>query len=172
MEHDTRYWKLHKFVPDGRARNDIVEVVKRHFLMLKATHLREAAKSTYPSIFITEYMNFARTCELFHPKLLSYIDMEQTFITVNFEITNQDDNPDKSLIRFEFFEILIRCANILYKKTGVCRTVASALEHLIQRHIMPHSGLDDWSGFRTEKIYTVEVNDVLFANLDNLRRVY
>ena len=88
LEHDARYWKLHKFVPQASARADVLEIVRKHFLMLKATHLKEAANSTYPSTFITEYMAFAKKCDLFHPKLMSYIDMERTFITVNFEVEN------------------------------------------------------------------------------------
>ena len=68
--------------------------------------------------------------------------------------------------------MLIRVANVLYKKTGVCRNVASAFEYLINKHIMPHSGMEDWSGFRTKILYTVEVNDVLQANLDNLKTVF
>ena len=51
---------------------------------------------------------------------------------VNFEEVEQNDNPDKALIRFEFIELLVRIAKDKYQKTGVTKTVTDAFEMLIE----------------------------------------
>jgi hypothetical protein len=48
------------------------------------------------------------------------------FIAVNVEISNQDENPDKELIRFEFIELMVRIAHEKYKRFGEAKTYAEA----------------------------------------------
>ena len=50
-------------------------------------------------------------------------------------MAGQDDNPDKSLVRFEFIELLIRIANEKYVKTKICKNLPDAFELLLQVHI-------------------------------------
>jgi hypothetical protein len=41
------------------------------------------------------------------------------FIASNYEIDDQDDNPDSALIRFEYIELIVRIAIEKYKKTKI-----------------------------------------------------
>lgn len=43
--------------------------------------------------------------------------IDTAFIATNYEIEDMDDNPDGSLQRFEFIEILFRIAEVKYKMT-------------------------------------------------------
>ena len=95
------------------------------------------------------------------------------FIAANFEeVTGQEDNPDKALIRFEFIELLIRIANEKYKKTNICPDLAMSFQYLIDTHIQPVNCIDEFSTWRRETLYTNEVNDILYANEQNLKKVY
>lgn len=40
--------------------------------------------------------------------------MDRLFIATNYEVTDLPDNPDTSLCRYEFFEILVRMAICKY----------------------------------------------------------
>jgi hypothetical protein len=88
--------------------------------------------------------------------------MDNHFFAVNFEGEEQDDNPDKALIRFEFIELLIRVAKEKYMKSGECKSLTSALERLFDVNIMKlcEEALENWQGFRDDHLYTVEINDV------------
>ena len=52
------------------------------------------------------------------------------FIAANFELVEDNDNPDKSLCRYEFMEIICRIADYKYaKKDGI--KLSAAVEKLI-----------------------------------------
>lgn len=47
------------------------------------------------------------------------------------------------------------------------------MRKLIREHIKPHvsTGVSSWQSWREQELWTLEVNDVLHANLDSLRHV-
>ena len=53
------------------------------------------------------------------------------FTATNFEEDDQEGNDDSSLIRFEFFEILVRIARGKYVDTGKIPDLPTATEKLI-----------------------------------------
>jgi len=70
------------------------------------------------------------------------------FIATNFEEEQQEENPDKALIRFEFIELLVRIAREKYWKTGVTKTVTEAFEKLLKDKVQPVSQHEEWEPFR------------------------
>lgn len=55
----------------------------------------------------------------------------------------------------------------------MCSNFTEAWKILYNNHIKPNSlSIPDWQGFRTFKLWTLEVNDVLFVNLDNIKMVH
>lgn len=94
------------------------------------------------------------------------------FIAANYEVDDQDDNPDQALIRFEYIELLVRIAIEKYKKTKLFPTAWQAFEHLLESNIEIASNHKQWQYFRETEIWTLEVNDVLFVNLDLIKKVF
>jgi len=45
--------------------------------------------------------------------------IDRAFIATNFEEVDLEDNPDKSLCRYEFYEIIVRIAVEKYVESGV-----------------------------------------------------
>ena len=76
------------------------------------------------------------------------------------------------MIRFEFIELLVRIANAKFREPGMASNYSEAMEMLIKENIIPNSNHYEWQGFREETLYTVDVKDVLQANIDNLKKVY
>lgn len=70
--------------------------------------------------------------------------IDQFFISTNFEAENQENNPDKSLIRFEFIELLVRVAKAKYLDAGTTSTIADAFEHLLETNILPLREQNEW----------------------------
>ena len=52
------------------------------------------------------------------------------------------------------------------------QTITEALELLVEENLPQGSRAAEWQGFRDNSLWCVDVNDVLDANLDLLRKVY
>ena len=52
------------------------------------------------------------------------------------------------------------------------QTFSEALEKLIKEKVLPYSEPVPWQGFRDLQLWTIECNDILEANLENLRKIY
>jgi hypothetical protein len=85
-----------------------------------------ASKSIFPAISMNDFTSFARKAK-FVDKNLSSSTLDRLFIAANVEVgEEQDDNPDKALIRFEFIELLARVAIEKYKKPGIASSATEA----------------------------------------------
>lgn len=92
-------------------------------------------------------------------------DVDRTFIAVNFEEVDLDNNDDKSLCRYEFLEIIARLAKIKYFEKGICHSVAASTEKMIQDSILPNTTEKmPWQEFRDNELWTLEVDDLFKAN--------
>ena len=76
------------------------------------------------------------------------------------EVTNYgDDEPDaKGLVRYEFWDVLVRIAHQKYVESGAIppQQVARALHRLINEHILPvlrTQKLPAWQPFREKHIW-------------------
>lgn len=101
--------------------------------------------------------------------------VDRAFIAANVPadgVTVAIENPANALSRFEFLEILVRLANNKFKETGVCATYEEAFNKLLEEHVLPLANPEPWQEFRDELLWTVEVNDVLEANLEGMKKVY
>lgn len=130
-----------------------------------------ACKSNFPSITLLDFTIFAEQCK-FMDKNVVLATIDRLFIATNVEIIANDENPDKELCRFEVFEILLRMANAKYRETGICASHSEALEKLLKENVFQNYKIHPWQEFRDKELWTVDVNDVLEANLDGLRKVY
>ena len=45
LDHDVRYWKIHRFVKDPDVYSEVMKVIKRNFEFLKNTHIYLTCKS-------------------------------------------------------------------------------------------------------------------------------
>lgn len=50
--------------------------------------------------------------------------------------------------------------------------MAESLEKLLNEHIYPYAKPDPWQEFRDQDLWCMEVNDILEANLEGIRKVY
>lgn len=62
--------------------------------------------------------------------------IDRLFIAVNVEIVDLEENHDRSLCRYEFFEILARIAYTKYVEKGACRHVNEGLDKLITEYVL------------------------------------
>ena len=111
--HDFSYWKVARFVKKVEDLEDLKKVIRENFFELKNMHIYNSANSTFPACSMLEFTKFSKRCE-FPDRNVSISQIEREFIAANFEESKseQGENPDRQLIRFEFIELLVRIANI------------------------------------------------------------
>ena len=95
------------------------------------------------------------------------------FSATNFEVDgvdDGDDNPDNELIRFEFMEILVRIADVKYKKAGITNTFAESTLKLIYDVLLPWFDREQghWGDFRITKLWSIDVDDLITGNMVGL----
>jgi hypothetical protein len=59
-------------------------------------------------------------------------DIDRIFIATNFEEEEQEGNDDRSLCRFEFFEIIVRMARQKYCENLGVPSMKTAVEELLK----------------------------------------
>ena len=99
--------------------------------------------------------------------------IDRTFIAANLKVEGASAAaPSNGLKRFEFLEILVRLANIKYLESKIVKTYAEATEKLMVECILPYFTPEPWQEFRDKELWTIDVNDMLEANLENLNKIY
>ena len=99
--------------------------------------------------------------------------MDIAFAATNFEEEDQEGNDDRALIRFEFFEILIRMVQTKYIETKKISSLSEGLKKMINDHIIPMQDVYcQWKSFRKEHLYEYHVNLLFEKNMSLLESLY
>jgi len=72
-----------------------------------------------------------------------------------------------ALVRYEFLELLVRISSAKYKDLSF----SEGFTKLLKEKIAPYDH-EPWQTFRDKHLWTIEVNDILEANLKNLEKIY
>ena len=88
-----------------------------------------------------DWLDFVEACSAWKivDKSLTSQDIDRIFIATNFEEEDLEENDDNSLCRFEFMEIIARCAKTKYFDKKSCATVWESCELMITDYIIPNT---------------------------------
>ncbi len=174
IESDCTMWKLAKFMKNDQSEIDACKaVVMKHCMLLKEIFINLISVSSFPAITLLDVGYFLTKSKIVEPGFAMGI-VDRLFISANF---SQPENPKfqiigNALVRFEFWELLVRIANAKYREAGITKSYSEALSMLITERIIPFAQLDPWQGFRDKELWTIDVNDILEANLDSLKKIF
>ena len=77
--------------------------------------------------------------------------VDRAFIAVNYEEDDIGDNPNRSLCRYEFMEILVRLADAKYRVNKASK-FADTFNTLIQS-LIEKVKFKDWQDFRSDFLW-------------------
>ncbi len=105
---------------------------------------------------------------------VSQDSLDRCYIAANIDIEKIEGiyTPSDSLNRFKFLEVIVRIAKAKYIETGLTKSYPDAIQLLMDNNILKFDQSEGWQKIREEKIWTVQVNDLLEANIPALRKVY
>lgn len=66
-------------------------------------------------------------------------DVDRIFIQTNVELVEQEDNPDRDLCWYEFYEILVRIAACKFFDPKICTSYATAVEKYLVDHVLKYT---------------------------------
>ena len=92
---------------------------------------------------MVDFLNFAMKWGVVDKRDLTSTDIDRLFVAVNFEEVageqgDLEDNPDRELCRYEFFELLVRMAKLKYENRKAGLTVSESIEKFLQDYIFQY----------------------------------
>ncbi len=148
--------------------------MKTHLTFVKECFLTVMAQSSYPAITSNDFLAFFNKCKVIDQATFNISAADRVHIASGVKIK---DNPNFStqgnaLVRFEFFESLVRIAQQKYKEQGAAATFRDALQMLLSENVMKYGAPEPWQAFRDEELWSLDVNDLIEANLPGLKKIY
>lgn len=155
-QNDSHEWKVSRFIKDPVEIKACWTTVQQNFVKLKDIFTSLIARSNFPNISINDFEIFSGTCQFFD-KNVSLSTIGRLFISSNYEVVANDENPDRLLCRYEFFELLLRIANAKYRETGLVSTFNEAFKKLLNENVFPNFEVSPWQEFRDHELWSYEV---------------
>ena len=169
---DFQYWKVPNLCrKDTYDLQKCQEVVHKYYDKLKHVYISLISGSEYPYIGQINFGKFCTRCGIVDKSCPMDV-IDRAFIATNFEIEDMDDNPDGSLQRFEFIEILFRIADVKFKANGKVSTYHEAFERLLHEFVFKNWIPEPWQEFRENELWKLDPHDTMEVNQINLLKIY
>ena len=169
---DIKLWKGYRFIKDEGERKETEDKMKKYFPILKDIFINLAARSSWPNIGSLDMCDFATKAKIVDNVNVNISAVDRTFIAANLKVEASGSAPSNGLKRFEFLEMIVRLSNIKYIEPKIIKTYPEAVEKLLTECIIPNFTAEPWQEFRDKELWTIDVNDLLEANLENLTKIY
>ena len=115
---DFKYSKIYKFIKEPSELDRVNNILKENYTLIFEQYIWGQAMSNYPTVGMNDFTRLSSIWKVID-KSLTISDIDRLFFAVNFEEVQGkqeelEDNPDKELCRYEFFEIIVRMAKEKY----------------------------------------------------------
>jgi len=164
MEYDEENWKLRRFEKNEGEVEAITQLFKDNIMALFNVYIELAASSNFPEIkwlTFTEYFGQYQGWD--EKKEMVLID-EGTIDRI-FKGVISDYKSD-GILRYHFWEAIVRFAIAKYKDTGLATSSFDAVKKCLEEDIFSKPGSKtSWIDFRNNILYQEEVNAEFACNL-------
>ena len=163
---DYEQTKISKLIKDPLDLVQTRDFLDENYAYFKELYLNSQYNSVYPFVNKLETASFCERA-LLVDSVLNTSNCDLLFVSCN--TTNKGGIKQKTgLLRCEFLEYIVRLANFKFIQTGTTATFLQAVKKVFDEFIKPNIVLLPWQEFRDEELWTIEVNDVLDANLEGI----
>ncbi|CAI2385868.1 unnamed protein product [Moneuplotes crassus] len=173
LDFDFKHSKLKRFIKDEADYEEVYSLFKDDIVKIKEIFEYCIGISSYPYISWLEFCNLTKEWNIPDKGTCPMKEIDTIFITTNFEEVDMEDNPDKLLCRYEFYEILVRIANQKYIKSKALSSLPMAVARLLTENIFENSE-HVLSGqlWREDYLWTINIDDLYKANLSSLKSIF
>ena len=117
FENDWKLTKVPKLVKDKEELEQIKELLKGEYPRLKNMWLAMTCESSYPNVSSNDYAVWCQRCNFLSKEGVSGAELDTVQISacVKTEKSKKIEGAKGEMMRFEFLELLVRMAMLLYK---------------------------------------------------------
>ena len=167
---DWEQTKIPKIIKDFGDLHKTRDYLNQNYAFFKELYLNLQYNSVYPFVNKLETASFCERA-LLVDSVLNTSNCDLLFVSCN--TTNKGGIKQKTgLLRCEFLEYIVRLANFKYIQTNQVPTFYEAVKKVFEEFVRPNLNLLPWQEFRDDELWTIEVNDVLDANLEGVQKLH
>lgn len=169
---DLESWKLGRVIKDQFELRRVLDTLLEYTEQIKDMFNHSIALSSFPSISWIDFGNMCTSWKILDTRTCTMLTIDRLFIATNVELIEQEDNPDRDLCRFEFYEIITRLGNAKYKDSGQVKTWDEALRLIIENNLIPNCPNMGGQSFRNSYIWKLPIDDLFRANSEHLQKLF
>ena len=190
-KHDFNFWKGRRFIKEDSDFERSKQIIKEHMPLIMQLYANLQGESTsYPGITSQTIGDFCKKSKLMD-KDFNLSTSDRLYIASTVKIAGEGEEPPKpiltrgsnqspdsmvatsDMLRYEFIELLVRIAKAKYIDTNLHERYYNALDVLFEVDLVDYTrSMHSTTGWRHNELYTLEITDCLFANLEGLKLVY
>ncbi|DBA90981.1 TPA: hypothetical protein ACH3X2_004190 [Trebouxia sp. C0005] len=170
-------------VEDKVALKEIHDTVRQHYELINSafTFYPTGSSADVFHMGLNNFTAMLEDCKIAdaESQYVRRSDCDTLFIVANYQPDKKDPsvavNDEHALMRFEFLEAIVRLAVAKYGKAQQTESVATAVQMLCEQNLMPgvrSVALTAPNTFRTERLYTEEVDLLYKKHLVLLKAIY
>lgn len=144
IEHDIKLWHVSRFVKDADELVNVEDVLRKNAEVLKNLFIQAASRGTFPYLGWADFSLFCQKAGIPDKKGSPMSTVDRVFIVVDQADESVGGLQAKNLMRFQFFEGLVRIANCKYRETGVSGSYSEAMQLLIDECLLEQYDWRPW----------------------------
>lgn len=164
FDSDIKHMNPHKFIRDYIELGQVIEAFSQNYGKIKTVFTDLIISKNYPFLDLNQVLLF---CNVFGV-LDEYFNAEK--VRNIWEImSSEKEEPLKNMSRFEFFEFLLRATISKYHHQEL--PLSSKFQKMLNEHFYKFGCTSRVQRFRKERMYNLEVNEILDKNLQSLQNL-
>ena len=124
-----------------------------------------SANSSFPGITWLNFTKFNEQCKIMGGNVAAQ-DVDRFFLASAGEMAQQ------GCYRFQFFEAIMRVADLKYFKSGAAKTYSEAFKMFLTKNFFALGPLAEWQDWREKIWWTYENHQIITANTNALTKIY
>ena len=174
FEEDIWFGKIGKlFKKDPELLEKVKDCLFHHYVDITNIFHYYSGTSEYPVIGTNDFTSFARHTGIYDGEVLKLADLDLLFISANVSHHGYTKSEERNLQRYEFIEIIYRCAVFRFIDPHRVETdKVVAIERFLTEFVYPKAQRMDGMAFRKHFCYNVKTDNLLKKNDLVLKKLY
>ena len=167
FEPDKELWKLPRFIKEEWQLKEVYDVFKTNLRKLFHVFITTSAGSSFPGITWLDFTKFTEVCNVLNKAHgVNSSDVDRFFLASAGEMAGQ------GCFRFQFFEAIMRVADLKYLKSNIASSYAEAFQMFLDNNCFALGPTTEWQEFRDDIWWCYETHNILQANQRHLVKIY
>jgi len=173
FDEDIWFGKIGKlFKKDPEEFDKVKDCLFHHFVDIANIFHYYSGTSAYPVIGYNDFYSFARHTGIFADEVLTLAELDLVFISANVVHHGFTKSEERNLQRYEFIEIIYRCAEKYYLDNKLETDKVVATERFLAELVFPKALRMDGFAFRKQWCYNVKTDNLLKKNDIVIKKLY